>query len=608
MAQRMIERACDRFRKEISPDDARLIETTVSLDDVKLAICQIERQLAARQRLRDLDSITPFINAIERYSRALDVAANGTPFLPWIWAPLKLVLQAVQDYTHALDSILSAYSSIGLQMPRFTRFAEAFPEDRAFQQLLAFLFEDIMEFHRHVYAMIRKSSWVIFFKSTWGLFDHRFGSLLDSITRISDQIDREAMSIDIVQSAELRRKEAEASAQRETRWRTQQLDVVLSWLEASDTDQEMKLEWLRSRCYEGTLQWVTKSPKLRGWLQRGRGKQVLWLYGKPGSGKSVIGAQLISFLRADPNRKVCFFFCDFHTPTLAASGHVFRAITAQILRMSPDLAPYMHGEYVGKGQKPTTGVLKKLLPHLLARIPDIRLVVDGIDEISATEHRDLIPDLLRLTNLVSECKLLLISQDLPSISVKLGKQVRLSIGEEEANVRKDMAAIVEGSLRDIDGQHNGVLGEEVLQSLQSEILRKSEGMFLWVHLILELLTNAGSVEDLRLQISSLPATLAEAYSKILNNICSRCSTHDVARIRRIFAWLIYHKGRVPLRKHQVRIGISLFPGRDTLNQGTKPLPNTTDICKPLIEDGPGGSLVFVHSTVAQFLEEYGDAP
>jgi hypothetical protein len=81
----MIQRACDRFRKEISADDARLIESTTSLDDVKMAICQVERQLAARQRLRDLESIAPFIDAIERYSRALDVAANGTPFLPWIW-------------------------------------------------------------------------------------------------------------------------------------------------------------------------------------------------------------------------------------------------------------------------------------------------------------------------------------------------------------------------------------------------------------------------------------------------------------------------------------------------------------------------------------------
>lgn len=126
--------------------------------------------------------------------------------------------------------------------------------------------------------------WTKIFKSAWGGFDHRFGSLVDSISRISDQIDREAISIDIVQSVQQRQKEAEDFAQRESRWRTQQRTDVLRWLDASDTEQEMKLEWLRNRCYEGTLGWVTKSPKLRAWLQQGRGNQTLWIYGKPGSG------------------------------------------------------------------------------------------------------------------------------------------------------------------------------------------------------------------------------------------------------------------------------------------------------------------------------------
>lgn len=96
------------------------------------------------------------------------------------------------------------------------------------------------------------------------------------------------------------------------------------------------------------------------------------------SGKSVLGTRLISFLRADSNRKVCFYFCDFHTPTIAAVGLVFRTIIAQILFMSPHLAPYLHDEYVAKGQKRTTDVLQQLLPHLLARIPDIRLIVDEL--------------------------------------------------------------------------------------------------------------------------------------------------------------------------------------------------------------------------------------
>lgn len=85
MAHRTIRIACDRFRSEIPPEDARLIEATTKLDDVKLAIGQVERQLAARQLLRDMDRITPFIDAIERYSKALEVAANGTPYLPWLW-------------------------------------------------------------------------------------------------------------------------------------------------------------------------------------------------------------------------------------------------------------------------------------------------------------------------------------------------------------------------------------------------------------------------------------------------------------------------------------------------------------------------------------------
>lgn len=36
-------------------------------------------------------------------------------------------------------------------------------------------------------------------------------------------------------------------------------------------------------------------------------------------------------------------------------------------------------------------------------------------------------------------------------------------------------------------------------------------MFLWVHLVLDILVNAACLEDLHLQINSLPATLAEAY-------------------------------------------------------------------------------------------------
>ena len=123
----------------------------------------------------------------------------------------------------------------------------------------------------------------MFFKSAWGGFEHRFGSLLESIARVSGEIDREAIAIDLLKAVDQRKRHADTAAERESEWRTQQLCIVLNWLEALDTEQQMKLEILRDRCHEGTLGWATASPKLRSWLRRDR-KQVLWLNGKPGSG------------------------------------------------------------------------------------------------------------------------------------------------------------------------------------------------------------------------------------------------------------------------------------------------------------------------------------
>lgn len=47
--------------------------------------------------------------------------------------------------------------------------------------------------------------------------------------------------------------------------------------------------------------------------------------------------------------------------------------------------------------------------------------------------------------------------------------------EEGANIKNDLAVVVKGSLRELDIQHDGALGETVLGGLQSRILQKAEG-------------------------------------------------------------------------------------------------------------------------------------
>lgn len=90
------------------------------------------------------------------------------------------------------------------------------------------------------------------------------------------------------------------------------------------------------------------------------------------------------------------------------------------------------------------------------------------------------------------------------------------------------------------------------------------------------------------------------YQKILHNIYSQRSPNDIVRIRRVFAWLRCRKGQRPLQKYEVRLGMMLGDDVTRLTYETRPFANATEICKPLIENKPGNTIGFVHSTVPQY--------
>ncbi|KAF7535698.1 hypothetical protein G7054_g5180 [Neopestalotiopsis clavispora] len=390
-------------------------------DEVKLALGQIERHLAARQSLRNFDRIAPFLGAAERFSQVVEVVCNGTPYLPWIWAPVKFIIQSARDHAHVLDKLLMAYGNIGTHMPRLSRYAEAFPDDHAFQQMVAYLFEDVLEFHRKAYSMIKKPGWIVFFSSAWGRFEHRFSSLLDSIEQSSKQIDREAVALDIMKTAEQRSKAAVDAAAEEKRWQTQQFQAIMNWLGIEDDIQEAKLD------------------------------------------------------------------------------------------MNANLVPYVYDECLGKAQRPSSDVMKRILPQLVSRFQDIQVIVDGIDEVPQSEHRHLIKNLLLLPTTCTGLRLLLVSQDLPSISAPLSKKPRLCLSEEAEATRKDHAMMVKGSLQELNDDQDGTIPDEVMEKLKNDILNKSEGMFLWVSLVMSLLRMSASMQELQQQISSLPRSLAEVF-------------------------------------------------------------------------------------------------
>ena len=94
-ARLLFKDAFDKLEQTINanhPVDARKFHS-MTLQDIRTAAKHIEQELGARQCLRNMRRIEPFFAGVERYSKAVDVLCNGTNYLPWIWAPVKLVLQ-----------------------------------------------------------------------------------------------------------------------------------------------------------------------------------------------------------------------------------------------------------------------------------------------------------------------------------------------------------------------------------------------------------------------------------------------------------------------------------------------------------------------------------
>jgi len=90
-AQRVVREAFEDLERTVSAGDRVNLKDT-TLDDVRQAAYHIEDQLAARQSLRNMRRLMPLFAGLEHYSKSIEVLCNDTPYLSWIWAPIKLIL------------------------------------------------------------------------------------------------------------------------------------------------------------------------------------------------------------------------------------------------------------------------------------------------------------------------------------------------------------------------------------------------------------------------------------------------------------------------------------------------------------------------------------
>lgn len=99
-------------------------------------------------------------------------------------------------------------------------------------------------------------------------------------------------------------------------------------------------------------------------------------------------------------------------------------------------------------------------------------------------------------------------------------------------------------------------------------------------------------------ISNYQTANESRYRRILNRIQSEYSKYSSEKAILILQWMACSFR--PLKSFEIRDGLVFAAPDSLLNDETKPNKSLLDLCKPIIEEGVGGTVDFVHFSAKEY--------
>ncbi|KAN0130459.1 hypothetical protein V8E53_011722 [Lactarius tabidus] len=288
--------------------------------------------------------------------------------------------------------------------------------------------------------------------------------------------------------------------------------------------------------HQGTANWFFRGSLFEEWKSTG---SLLWIHGKPGSGKSVLCSAVIQdimTLRDAGRATVAYFYFDFRDTDKQNRRNLLLSLLSQISARSDLCCDILHRVFVthdNGAHKPTDDVLIQCLKESLASSIDllIYIIMDAIDECQNTfgmpSPRELVLDLVKELVELSLHHLHVCVMSRPEIDVRAVLEpltsLRVSL-HDETGQKKD---IIDYIISVVHSDTRMCKWREQDQNLVIETLsEKADGMFRWVFCQLESLRHC-LPQSLRRSLRELPKSLDETYERLLKNInqATRDYTH-----------------------------------------------------------------------------------
>lgn len=319
-----------------------------------------------------------------------------------------------------------------------------------------------------------------------------------------------------------------------------QLNEVLRWLEHTNPSEvhNRAVSDYEGGTEQGTGDWVLCTPQWSSWMADDTRSRLLWIYGIPGAGKTVLSARLIQELTriceaADNQRLACVYYYCYHQRNQDEAIPFLRWLLCALCRHARSIPANLQQKF-DQGLQPGPTDLFMGLESILQYFDRVYVVVDALDESHPRES--LLGILRRISgDSVPFEKIRLLATSREYAEIKKGvEDAATQLSMFKHFVTEDIRKYLATQTKSVPEFRRWP--EELRSEVEDALVRGARGMFRWAVCQLDMLRRLKHRTKIRAALTDLPRTLEETYERIFSYI----SLEDRGLVRHCLRWITLH--------------------------------------------------------------------
>ncbi|KAM7184713.1 hypothetical protein V8F33_012827, partial [Rhypophila sp. PSN 637] len=293
-------------------------------------------------------------------------------------------------------------------------------------------------------------------------------------------------------------------------------EKILDWLVA--TDPSSYHNTTRAMRERHTGLWLDKSPEYCQWKDKQGSCSLIWFYGIPGAGKTVLFSHIVEDIRSHCKAlkhhsdlpSICIYYYCYFGRNQDESIPLLRWIISQLARRVK-YVPQELKDLFDSGHQPDSETVLRALSQMVQHFSTIYILVDGLDE---SESRS---NVLRIIKTLRD--------DFPNLKILTMSREENDIKEAMKNMCADTVSLSNKYVdEDIATYIRTQLADNIRLSLYPPWLKQEierglvKGAFRWASCQIEVLSRLHTISDIRKALSDLPRGLDATYERILLSI------------------------------------------------------------------------------------------